>query len=141
MQRAKVVELIMSSDEQGNMPEQSVWVQVIQKTGEDNYVDLGDPFQIVPRPANVSHLREKVKEKAANNLAHVDANELLVYRLNNEVRLPDDNHAIFSMNGNCTKLHPRIRMESLQLREDENLIVVAPKPQQQQQQQVSFVHA
>ena len=69
----------MSSDEQGNMSEQSVWVKVIQKTGGDNYEDLGDPFQIVPRPANVSHLREKVKEKAANNLAHVDANELLVF--------------------------------------------------------------
>ena len=64
---------------QGNMPEQSVWVKVIQKTGGDNYEDLGDPFQIVPRPANVSHLRNKVKEEAANNLAHVDANELLVF--------------------------------------------------------------
>ena len=69
----------MSSDEQGNMSEQSVWVKVIRKTGGDNYEDLGDPFQIVPRPANVSHLREKVKEEAANNLAHVDANELLVF--------------------------------------------------------------
>ena len=129
----------MSSDEQRNMPEQSVWVKVIQKTSSDNYEDLGDLFQIVPRPANVSHLREKVKEKAANNLAHVAANELLVYRLNNEVRLPDDNNAIFSLNDNSTKLHPRIRMDDLQLREDETLVVVAPKPQQQQQ--VSFVHA
>ena len=129
----------MSSDEQGNMPEQSVWVQVIQKTGEGNYEYLGDSFQIVPRPANVSHLREKVKEKAANNLAHVAANELLVYRLNNEVRLPDGNHAILFLNENYTKLGPRTRMGSLQPREDDTLIVVAPKPQQQQQ--VSSVHA
>ena len=64
---------------QGNMPEQSVWVKVIQKTGGDNYEDLGDPFQILPRPANVSDLRNKVKEEAANTLAHVDANELLVF--------------------------------------------------------------
>ena len=113
-----------------------VWVQLAYGEDQNDLVEIqNNLFRIKVLPVDVFELIETVypDEKP------VFYSTVNVYRLNNEGILSEGNHAVVSLNRNCTKLSPKTKMRSLHLREDNTFIVVAPKPQHQQQQQVSYV--
>ena len=93
----------------------SVWVQVYY---ED--VESGDSFEVEPVPTNISRLKEAVKSKRPNALSHCDAADLVVYPLGTAVPIQDGVDALPS----------RTKLATLNLTEEDTLIVVAPAPKQ-----------